>query len=105
VTKTFFADDRHHSLIVKRAESAAQHGAEHLRLFHVEALPRSLFAQVQTETFTVLAVCQWFNVLNCRSETKWFASRSLRAALIQCWSGGRHQETSDPALHRLISHH
>ena len=26
-------------------------------------------AQVQTETFTVLAVCQWFNVLNCRSET------------------------------------
>lgn len=27
------------------------------------------YAQVQTETFTVLAVCQWFNVLNCRSET------------------------------------
>ncbi|MCK6470921.1 MAG: HAD-IC family P-type ATPase [Planctomycetes bacterium] len=26
------------------------------------------FAQVRTETFTVLAVCQWFNVLNCRSE-------------------------------------
>jgi len=26
------------------------------------------FAQVQTETFTILAVCQWFNVLNCRSE-------------------------------------
>ena len=25
------------------------------------------FAQVQTETFTVLAVCQWFNVLSCRS--------------------------------------
>ncbi|MFM1769204.1 MAG: hypothetical protein RJA22_1733 [Verrucomicrobiota bacterium] len=24
--------------------------------------------QVRTETFTVLAVCQWFNVLNCRSE-------------------------------------
>lgn len=24
---------------------------------------------VQTETFTVLAVCQWFNVLNCRSST------------------------------------
>jgi len=24
---------------------------------------------VQTETFTVLVVCQWFNVLNCRSET------------------------------------
>jgi magnesium-transporting ATPase (P-type) len=28
------------------------------------------FAQVQTETFTVLAVCQWFNVLNCRSEQR-----------------------------------
>lgn len=28
------------------------------------------FAQVQTETFTVLAVCKWCNVLNCRSETK-----------------------------------
>ncbi len=26
------------------------------------------FPQVQTETFTVLAVCQWFNVLNCRSD-------------------------------------
>ncbi|NUN48905.1 MAG: HAD-IC family P-type ATPase [Candidatus Brocadiae bacterium] len=25
--------------------------------------------QVRTETFTVLAVCQWFNVLNCRSAT------------------------------------
>ncbi len=28
------------------------------------------FAQVQTETFTVLAVCQWFNVLNCRSASR-----------------------------------
>ncbi len=27
-------------------------------------------ALVQTETFTVLTVCQWFNVLNCRSQTK-----------------------------------
>jgi magnesium-transporting ATPase (P-type) len=25
-------------------------------------------AQVRTETFTLLAVCEWFNVLNCRSE-------------------------------------
>lgn len=32
---------------------------------HSQGLP---FAQVQTETFTVLAACQWFNVLNCRSE-------------------------------------
>ena len=24
--------------------------------------------QVQTETFTLLAICEWFNVLNCRSE-------------------------------------
>ena len=27
-------------------------------------------AQVRTETFTLLAVCEWFNVLNCRSEWK-----------------------------------
>jgi len=26
--------------------------------------------QVQTETFTLLAICEWFNVLNCRSERK-----------------------------------
>src|SRR5690606_37725485 len=25
---------------------------------------------VRTETFTVLVVCQWFNVLNCRSSVK-----------------------------------
>jgi Ca2+-transporting ATPase len=24
--------------------------------------------QVRTETFTLLAICEWFNVLNCRSE-------------------------------------
>jgi Ca2+-transporting ATPase len=35
------------------------------------------FVVVQTETFTVLAVCQWFNVLNCRSETKSALSLSL----------------------------
>lgn len=28
------------------------------------------FALVQTETFTVLAVCQWFNALNCESPTR-----------------------------------
>ena len=28
------------------------------------------FGQVQTETFTLLAACQWFNVLNCRSATR-----------------------------------
>ena len=28
------------------------------------------FVQVQTGTFTVLAVCQWFNALNCRSERR-----------------------------------
>ncbi len=31
---------------------------------------------VQTETFTVLAACQWFNVLNCESETR--SALSLR---------------------------
>jgi Ca2+-transporting ATPase len=28
------------------------------------------FPVVQTETFTLLAVCQWFNVLNCESSTR-----------------------------------
>jgi Ca2+-transporting ATPase len=28
------------------------------------------FAKAQTATFTLLAVCEWFNVLNCRSETR-----------------------------------
>ena len=28
------------------------------------------FELVQSETFTVLAVCQWFNVLNCRNERR-----------------------------------
>jgi Ca2+-transporting ATPase len=28
------------------------------------------FDVVRTETFTVLAVCQWFNVLNCQSATR-----------------------------------
>jgi Ca2+-transporting ATPase len=27
-------------------------------------------AQVRTETFTLLALCEWFNVLNCRSELR-----------------------------------
>jgi magnesium-transporting ATPase (P-type) len=35
------------------------------------------FAQVQTETFTVLAVSQWFNVLNCRSEHRSALGMSL----------------------------
>ncbi len=26
--------------------------------------------QVRTETFTLLAICEWWNVLNCRSESK-----------------------------------
>lgn len=35
------------------------------------------FPQVQTEAFTVLAVCQWFNVLNCRSERRSALNLSL----------------------------
>jgi magnesium-transporting ATPase (P-type) len=34
-------------------------------------------AQVQTETFTLLAICEWFNVLNCRSDTGSALSWSL----------------------------
>lgn len=45
------------------------------------------FEQVQTGTFTVLAVCQWFNALNCRSETRsafkgLFKNRSLLFGLL-----------------------
>ena len=36
------------------------------------------FALVQTETFTLLAVCQWFNVVNCESPTR----SSLRLGLL-----------------------
>ena len=35
------------------------------------------FAVVQSETFTLLAVSQWFNALNCRSETKSALSLNL----------------------------
>jgi Ca2+-transporting ATPase len=34
-------------------------------------------ALVQTETFTILALCQWFNVLNCRSSKKSVLSMHL----------------------------
>jgi Ca2+-transporting ATPase len=34
-------------------------------------------AQVQTETFTLLVVCEWFNVLNCRSESSSALSSSV----------------------------
>jgi magnesium-transporting ATPase (P-type) len=36
-------------------------------------------AQVRTETFTLLAICEWFNVLNCRSETRSALNRGLLA--------------------------
>jgi Ca2+-transporting ATPase len=36
-------------------------------LRHAAGVPE---AQVRTETFTLLALCEWYNVLNCRSETK-----------------------------------
>jgi Ca2+-transporting ATPase len=34
---------------------------------------------VRTETFTVLAMCQWFNVLNCQSATR----SALRLGLLK----------------------
>ena len=39
------------------------------------------FALVQTETFTLVAVCQWFNVLNCRSET----ASALNMSVFKNW--------------------
>ncbi len=44
--------------------------------------------QVRTETFTLLAVCEWYNVLNCRSDRKsaldpgLFANRWLLGGLV-----------------------
>jgi magnesium-transporting ATPase (P-type) len=44
--------------------------------------------QARTETFTLLAICEWYNVLNCRSATRsafdpaLFANRWLLAGLI-----------------------
>jgi magnesium-transporting ATPase (P-type) len=38
--------------------------------FHWRLSTGAPYALVQTETFTLMAVCQWFNVLNCRSATK-----------------------------------
>ena len=35
--------------------------------FHWRLHSGAPFALVQTETFTLVAVCQWFNVINCRS--------------------------------------
>ncbi len=35
------------------------------------------FAQAQTEAFTALAVCEWFNVLSCRSDTQSAFARGL----------------------------
>jgi Ca2+-transporting ATPase len=34
-------------------------------------------AQVQTETFTLLVICEWFDVLNCQSEGRSALSWSL----------------------------
>lgn len=39
-----------------------------------QGIPEAL---VRSETFTVLAVCQWFNVLNCRSATRSAFSRGF----------------------------
>ena len=38
--------------------------------FHWRLAAGVPFELVQTETFTLVAVCQWFNVLNCRSATQ-----------------------------------
>jgi Ca2+-transporting ATPase len=35
--------------------------------------------QLRTETFTVLAMCQWFNVLNCQSATRLGTGPAQRA--------------------------
>ncbi|HEX6240306.1 MAG TPA: HAD-IC family P-type ATPase, partial [Polyangiales bacterium] len=41
-----------------------------LAWFSARLLSGVPFQIVQSETFTLLAVCEWFNVLNCRSQTE-----------------------------------
>ena len=49
----------------------ADGGGGDLRLVRLAAGRRACPTRlVRTETFTVLAVCQWFNVLNCQSATR-----------------------------------
>jgi Ca2+-transporting ATPase len=43
---------------------------------------------VRTETFTVLAMCQWFNVLNCQSASA-SALGCASCATAGCWAGSR----------------
>jgi magnesium-transporting ATPase (P-type) len=51
--------------VMTPAAAAATFGWFYWRLDHGVALDL-----VRTETFTVLVMCQWFNVLNCRSATR-----------------------------------
>ena len=59
-----------------RRRPAAAHGADDARTitaatfgYYVVGLGLGLpFDRVRTGTFTLLAVCEWFNLLNCRSE-------------------------------------
>jgi magnesium-transporting ATPase (P-type) len=51
--------------VMTPAAAAATFGWFYWRLGHGVALDL-----VRTETFTVLVMCQWFNVLNCRSATR-----------------------------------
>jgi magnesium-transporting ATPase (P-type) len=47
----------------------ADDGGGHLRLVRLAAGQGVPVDLVRTETFTLLAMCQWFNVLNCQSAT------------------------------------
>ena len=59
------------------------------------------FEVVQSETFTVLAVCQWFNVLNCRSER----GSTLNLGILKnpwllagrCWATSSSSPSSTPS--------
>lgn len=62
--------------------------------FHWQLASGAPSLLVQTETFTILAVCQWFNVLNCESPTrsalqfgvfqnKWLLGGLVLAGLLQ----------------------
>jgi magnesium-transporting ATPase (P-type) len=56
-------------MLSRIASMALSIGAVTLGFFVFRLSTGTPFSHAQTETFTLLAVCEWFNVLNCRSET------------------------------------
>jgi magnesium-transporting ATPase (P-type) len=74
-----------------RGADGAADRSRHLRLVRLAAGQGVPLDIVRTETFTVLAMCQWFNVLNCQSATRLGAAAARMCATAGCWAGCRCQ--------------